>query len=294
MIAPESTSEAPMVDAAMGYAARGWPVFPLAVRGKMPMIPKREGGRGYLDATTHRGTVIEWWTRWPCANIGVATGHGFDVLDVDPKNGGDESLAALVAQHGPLPATVEASTGGGGRHVLFRPDARVRCSAGRLGHGLDVRGRGGYVVAPPSVHPSGRRYRWVVRDVPLAPWPPWLLARIVWQKPLRSEPAVATSTHIDGGGSPYGLAVLRSAVAAIQAAATTGAHRHETLRARARVVAGFVAGGELDEDLARDCLLQAWVGAGLAGRAAEAVRTIDWAFSQGMADPLAAPGRGRS
>ncbi len=221
-------------------------------------------------------------------------GHGFDVLDVDPKNGGDESLAALVAQHGPLPATVEASTGGGGRHFLFRPDARVRCSAGRLGHGLDVRGRGGYVVAPPSVHPSGCRYRWVVRDVPLAPWPPWLLARIVWQKPLRSEPAVATSTHIDGGGSPYGLAVLRSAVAAIQAAATTGAHRHETLRARARVVAGFVAGGELDEDLARDCLLQAWVGAGLAGRAAEAVRTIDWAFSQGMADPLAAPGRGRS
>lgn len=155
MIDPRPASETRMRDAALQHAAVGWPVFPLVPRGKVPLIAKAHGGRGHRDATTDEAPIRAWWTRWPLANVGIATGHAFDVLDVDPEHGGNETLAALVARHGPLPTTQESSTGSRGRHFLFRPNARVRCSAGRLGPGLDVRGHGGYIVVPPSVQGHG-------------------------------------------------------------------------------------------------------------------------------------------
>jgi putative DNA primase/helicase len=103
---------------------------------------------------------------------------GFDVLDVDPRHGGDESLAKLEAEHGKLPDTVEALTGGGGRHILFKHREGVRSSAGHL-PGLDVRGDGGYVVVAPSIHETGREYAWEASSQPgeveLSEWPVWLL-----------------------------------------------------------------------------------------------------------------------
>jgi hypothetical protein len=112
--------------------------------------------------------------------VGVVTGliSGLVVLDVDPGHGGDESLARFVHRYAPFPATVEAVTGGGGRHFYFaHPGGDMRNRAG-LAPGIDLRGDGGMVVAPPSMHPSGRRYAWRTGHAPharsLAPMPTWL------------------------------------------------------------------------------------------------------------------------
>jgi hypothetical protein len=163
-------------DAALAYALAGLPVLPLA--GKVPRIVN-----GLNGASTDLAVVAEWWARWPEANIGIRTGtdSGLVVLDVDPCSNGRATLEALRREYGPLPRTPTVLTGSGGEHMYFRYPAttEVRNSAGKLGAGLDVRGEGGYVVAPPSVHASGNRYTWVRSlDEPLADCPPWLLASL--------------------------------------------------------------------------------------------------------------------
>ena len=98
-----------LLEAALQYAARGWHAFPLRPRSKMPAIAKKDGGRGFLDATTDPATIEAWWGRWPAANIGLATGaSGLVVLDPD----GPEGLAQLrVVSGGVLPRTLVARTG---------------------------------------------------------------------------------------------------------------------------------------------------------------------------------------
>jgi putative DNA primase/helicase len=192
------------VEIALAYAARGWAIFPVhsltngvctcgrdecESAGKHPRTKT-----GLKEATTDAEQIREWWSRWPGANVGLATGavSGLLVLDVDVDSGGEESATTLEAEHRHLPATVTALTGGGGRHLLFRhPGEEVRNSAGRLGPGLDTRGDGGYVVAPPSLHASGRRYLWQAGkspdEVALAETPVWLL-RLLEPSPIeRSE-----------------------------------------------------------------------------------------------------------
>jgi hypothetical protein len=136
---------------------------------------------GLRQATTDERTVRHWWHCVDYCNIGVATGD-IVVLDVDPRHDGDHSLKSLEDRHGPLPPTWRVITGGNGEHVYFQATAALRNSAGSLGPGLDLRARGGYVVAPPSLHLSGRRHCWNVDyhpdDVPLAPMPDWLVALI--------------------------------------------------------------------------------------------------------------------
>ncbi len=145
--------------------------------------------RGVHDAVNDAEEVQQWWTVHPQANIGVATGHPFWVLDVDPRAGGDVSLADLEAEHGPLPDTPEWRTGGGGRHVLFTPDARVRNTASAIGPGLDSKADGGYVVAAGSNHVSGGAYvhdlALELGEIPLATAPEWLIARIATPTPTR-------------------------------------------------------------------------------------------------------------
>jgi len=162
-----------LLGAALAYARRGVPVFPCEPGGKRPLTYN-----GFWDATTETLRIRAWWTRWPAANVGVPTGgrSGLLVLDVDPRDGGSESLALLERKNGPLPETARARTGGGGVHVFFRYPAgeTVRNSAGALGAGLDVRGEGGYIVVPPSR--TRIPYEWIDRSPPAEP--NWLLARL--------------------------------------------------------------------------------------------------------------------
>ena len=163
----------PTLGAALAYARRGVPVFPCEARGKRPLTAS-----GFRDAATDPGRIEAWWRRWPGANVGVPTGprSGLLVLDVDPREGGDESLEALERRRGAAPRTTRARTGGGGSHLYFRYPAgpAVANSAGFLGSGLDVRGEGGYVVAPPS-RTTGP-YEWIDRSSPAEAG--WLLARL--------------------------------------------------------------------------------------------------------------------
>jgi putative DNA primase/helicase len=120
---------------------------------------------GVKDATTDRGQIKSWWAASPNANIGIATGSasGILVLDIDPRNNGEETLARLTTELGPLPETITAITGGGGRHLIFNhPSFPVRKDTmGKVfGLGIDVLSDGCIMVAPPSRHASGKRYRW--------------------------------------------------------------------------------------------------------------------------------------
>ena len=108
-------------------------------------------------------TEIEaWWERWPAANVGIVTGwiSSVVVLDVDPRHGGDASLAAIEAKHGPMPETVSCASGGGGRHLYFAHPTHL-VPTRPLAVGLDLKAEGGMVVAPPSRHVSGGVYRWM-------------------------------------------------------------------------------------------------------------------------------------
>lgn len=156
------------------YAEQGWQSFPIKERDKTPIVK-------WADvATTEENMLVGWWDTMPEANIAIACGKrsGIVVLDVDAGHGGYESLTVLFEKYGPLPTTPVSKTGSGGEHIFFKhPGIEIRNSAGKLGKGLDIRGDGGYVVAPPSVHPNGNAYQWEVRpsETPLADMPEWMI-----------------------------------------------------------------------------------------------------------------------
>jgi putative DNA primase/helicase len=160
---------------AQEYASRGWAVFPVhGIRdgkctcgdadcsspGKHPIH-----SGGFKNATTKTATIEAWWKTIPDANIGIATGSVSDLLvvDIDRGNGKDgfASLKALEEEFGDLPMSLRVRTGSGGLHIYMRmPDQEIRCSTSRLAPSIDVRADGGYVVAPPSTHISGKNYSW--------------------------------------------------------------------------------------------------------------------------------------
>jgi len=161
--------------AAFEYLARGWSVIPIEPRGKRPLVPWLE----LQNRLPSSDEVAGWFARWPDANVGVVTGalSGIVVVDLDERHGAARSLRELEAIHGALPRTVAAATGGGGQHVYFaHPGGIVRNMVG-LAPGIDLRGDGGCVVAPPSLHASGRRYAWIAGcspdDARLSPLPQW-------------------------------------------------------------------------------------------------------------------------
>src|SRR5262245_8079939 len=196
--------ESPILAAALRYAARGWLVFPcweITLDGTDCACPRSHPSRdsqghcgspgkhprtpnGVKDATTDVTMITTWWTRWPRAHIAIAAGaSGLLVVDVDPRNGGDATLAELQATYGPLPETPRQLTGGGGWHiVLRRPDRpHVRGPKNGLGQGIDVKCDGGYIIVAPSGHLLGD-YVWEIGfefdELPIADAPAWLLERL--------------------------------------------------------------------------------------------------------------------
>lgn len=184
--------------AALEYARRGFRVFPLHavrdgvctcqdwrdknVKGPCPTPGKHPRFRNWQERATCDPVAIEefWWNH-KGSNVGIATGaaSGVFVLDVDPKHGGDDSIDALVSKHGQLPDTLQAMTGSGGKHFYFAHPGKPVKNGVALLPGLDIRGDGGLVVAPPSIHISGREYAWdglaEFAEMPILSATPWLL-----------------------------------------------------------------------------------------------------------------------
>ncbi len=258
-----------MLEHALTYAKRGWPVLPLhwvtkglcscknttcKSPGKHPLTPS-----GLGDASTNKDQVETWWSRWPDANIGCATGEfmGAWVLDIDGPVG-SASLTQLEEEIGPLPETLEQQTGGGGRHLFFCWPGGEREARNKQAFrpGVDVRGNGGYVVVPPSVHQCGRKYDWPngqrgkIAEAPLAwlellapvkrPVPPW---ERVDPKPVKPRPPRGVTQAPVAERARLYLATVEPAVQG------NGGHNSILWAARALVV-GF----ELDDATAIDLL----------------------------------------
>lgn len=178
--------------AALAYAASGMPVFPCN-DAKEPLVKG-----GFKAATTDAATIRRWWTSFPAALISIPTGEASGVwaLDVDALGEHDHdglgALAALVAEHGPLPRTRTHLSASGGRHLLFRydPACPLTNARGKLPPGIDVRGRGGYIIAPPSRRANGTAWR-IEDDAAIAEAPQWLLD--ILRPPERQTPPQATA-----------------------------------------------------------------------------------------------------
>lgn len=261
-----------MLDVAIAYARRGWPVFPVAERGKKPRIPaahpkgdplrvKCHGacgreGHGFYDATTDLTKIQQWWTRWPDANIGLRTGVAFDVLDIDGPTGlaslhtsapygGKDRFASIV---GPT-----VLTGGGGHHILVAV-TDLRDKAGFIPN-CDFRGAGGYVVAAGSVHPSGERYTWLEGYGPgeqsIKPAPTWLIELLTSKSSSSPQNAI-----LPGKSTRYGLRALQSELGKL--AVSLGGTRNSNLNKAAFSLAQLVASGHLDcEQVAASLLIVA-------------------------------------
>jgi hypothetical protein len=185
-----------MLRAALQLAERGLAVFPCRPRDKRPAT-----AHGCKDATGDVITIQTWWQENPNYNIGIATGvvSGIFVVDVDDA---EAELKRLEAEHGELPQTVEVITGReDGRHLYFKcPNALIGNTAGKIAEGIDTRGEGGYVLAPPSIHPSGRRYAWSVDSANgFAQAPQWLLDKISTRS-LHRLPALPRQHRRQNGG----------------------------------------------------------------------------------------------
>jgi Bifunctional DNA primase/polymerase, N-terminal len=311
-------------DAALGYASRGIPVlplhYPLSHRGDLqaltgeqqlagPAVWRRCSCRdpgcgqpakhplgslvshGVKDATTNRARVLAWWTSHPQANIGLACGHTFDVLDVDGPTGA-AAIRALAATHGLQSSGPLVRTGGDGWHYYLAPTGLGNVRPADLPH-VDWRGRGGYVVAPPSRHASGHPYQWAVGrelDLPVAEAPPVLLERLERRPPLRpagpvEPPAVA---HGSGSGGRYARAALAEELARV-ATAPVG-QRNRQLWESARNLYNLVATGALDHNEVHQGLLDA---AERCGLLAEEPRQTRRTLASGREVGLTHPGRPR-
>jgi hypothetical protein len=307
-------------DAALDYASRGIPVlplhYPLPHRGHLqalsdgqppgPSLPSSSCScrdpdcgqpakhplgslvpHGVKDATTNRARILAWWTRYPQANIGLACGHRFDVLDVDGHIGA-EAIRVLAAEHGLHSSGPLVRTGGGGWHYYLAPTGLGNVHPARLEH-VDWRGRGGYVVAPPSRHTSGHPYQWVAdRDLraPLAEVPAPLRARLERQPPQRSSRPVESSVVGDGSGHRYARAALTEELARV-AAAPVG-QRNRQLWESTRNLYNLVAVGALDHREVDQGLLAA---ADRCGLLQEEPRQTRRTLASGRQVGLAHPGR---
>jgi Bifunctional DNA primase/polymerase, N-terminal len=307
-------------DAALGYASRGIAVLPLhyplphrsdlqALTGdhQLPSPAVRTScscrdpgcgqpakhplgslvPHGVKDATTNRARILAWWTRQPQANIGLATGRLFDVLDVDGP-AGERAIRVLAVAHGLASSGPLVRTGGGGWHFYLAPTGLGNVHPRGLEH-VDWRGRGGYVVAPPSRHASGHPYQWLAGralDTPPGQVPSVLLERLQPRQFQRPLGPVQLSTAADGSGERYARVALAEELARV--AAAPAGQRNRQLWESTRNLYNVVATGALIECEVHQGLLAA---ADRCRLLAEEPRQTRRTLTSGRQVGLAHPGR---
>lgn len=308
---PPTRRAMPLVDlnnagpyqAALAYAARGWPVFPVAGivgghcgcrAGPMCDRPAKHplNRHGLNAATADPAQLARWWHTWPWAGVAIRTGapSGLVVVDIDPAHGGLQTLDEL-ARAGRLPTptldTLGVRTGGAGHHLFYQhPRLTVPNTTGQLPAigatpGVDLRGDGGYIIAPPSPHRSGRRYQWEPTPAALAELPAWAQpAPPTPRQPPPRIPAVG-----EGRVARYAHAALEREAAAV-AAAPQGQRNH-TLNRAAYNLGTLVGAGALDQAVAETSLAHAAEAAGLNPR--ETIATVHSGLSNGIANPRQLP-----
>ena len=283
---------ADILAAALNFARRGIPVFPVSAKSKKPLTL-----HGFKDATTDEAQVRAWWTKRPKAMIGIPTGPRskmwlFDV-DIDPAEGidGPKELVKLTTQHGPLPETLTSSTPRGGSHFYFLWNgANIRCSTSKIAPGLDV--RGGYTIVPPSARADGCVYSWCGNVSEPVEAPQWLVDEALRTSSLKK--ARQKSAHKKAQkSSPRDKAWARKALeeeCAAVAAAPPGT-RNDRLNTAAYNLFQIVASGELDEQEVRERLFKAAEDCGLVADdgAQQAWATINSGATAGSAQPRSRP-----
>lgn len=264
---------------ALRYASLGFAVFPLAPNSKVPLISKKDGGRGCHDATKDIEQIEAWWNGEPKANVAIAAGpmSGCWVLDVDPETDpeGAAWLAAREAEFGPLPVTPEAKTLKGGRHLLFAWDDarpvgnRVNFRDPRTNEkikGLDARGDGGYIVAAPSFVREVKRgrtwegsYQWLddrkPSATPVAQAPDWLFDAVLNKAQAQVQETFVPRERREGDGYKYGHRALEAECQEIMTAPPGG--RDQQIMSSAFKIGQLVAGGEIPREDAEDSLMNA-------------------------------------
>lgn len=221
--------------------------------------------------------IRRWWRQCPRANVAVATGpvSGLLVVDIDPRHGGHPDQLP-----GPVPRTPTVRTGGGWHFYLGWPEGVERLPKTLPGcPGMDLKGAGGYVVAPPSRHVSGGYYRWEVTpaEVSLAPCPDWLRERITAAHPSREKRPIRPASG-EAYGTPYGRAALRRELARL--AQTPEGNRNNALNRAAFVLGKLVAAGHLGEETVAGLLASLGWQIGLGWR--EVDRTVKSGLSSGL------------
>ncbi|GGC31250.1 hypothetical protein GCM10011371_18350 [Novosphingobium marinum] len=287
-----------LLEAALAYAREGLPVFPCRPDNKRPWTR-----HGFKEASTDESVIRSWWSAHPDAMIGIPTGQasGCWVLDVDDPDLFEANCPV------PLPETRKCETGKG-QHLWFRHDPETPVRNAQIAMvdgerswpfssmpGAEVRGEGGYVIVPPSRHPTGRLYRWLSHAKPV-PAPAGLMSIV--QRPDRvkkakeRQPLNVLAKAIRGADTSYGLAALEAECSAVRSACD-GA-QEATLNAAALKIGALVAGGELSSGTARSSLIAAgmamvshepsdpWTADTIAAK-------VDRGMSDGASEPRCAP-----
>jgi hypothetical protein len=253
----------PTADDAIAAARRGWSVFPVAAMGKRPLVAWRE------LSTTDEDAISAWWSEHPDANIGLDCGKsGVVVIDVDDM----DAIPILTERLGWNPAddrTSIARTGRGGLHIYYRAGGNsVRNSASKVVRGVDIRGDGGYVVLPPSVHESSQVYHWI-SESDILPIPEKLVEVLSYREEPQSVPTFPIKTH-----ERWGMAVLASEAHAVES--SQPGTRNETLNRSSWKVFGVVKGGNLDYEIARMRMHQAGIHVGLSPEEVDRTLASAW------------------
>lgn len=286
-----------LADAARMYAEHGVAIFPVTPRGKLPALPRCTkldrghrpdecdggDGHGFHDATTDLDRIAAWWAERPDANIGIALGaNGIFAVDVDGPEG-RAALDELEKLYTPLPATYEVVTGraeGGGRHYIFRQPDDLTVRNAKIGPKLETRGDGGYVVAPPSIHESGRAYLASGSWAQIADAPRWLV--IVATKP--PEPTPTPTPHLEAPAGADTVADKRlRGLAGHLAMMAPDTGRNNALNHAAYTAGQLIGAGRLDRDHVEQTLTVAAERCGLTAR--ETAATIRSGIDAGIQDP---------